>query len=97
MASILIKRNKYIVQYYLNGKHDEFVRRQSISRDLSPKISSSLLSYINNEILFQVFNLLDDPKLTQKELLKLFVDSSNDLEEALKEYIDKDLNELIQS
>jgi len=77
------------------GKHEEFQKRQSISRDTTPKITSSILSYISHEILYQVFSLIESKNKSNTEFLKLFVDSFNDLEDALIEYVDKDLNELI--
>ncbi len=77
------------------AKHEEFQKRLSNSRDASPKITSRIISYISHEILFQIFSIIENKQNTETEFLKLFVDSFNDLEDSLKEHVDKNLNELI--
>ena len=77
------------------AKHEEFQKRLSNTRDASPKITSRIISYISHEILFQIFSIIENKQNTETEILKLFVDSFNDLEDSLKEHVDKNLNELI--
>ncbi len=77
------------------AKHEEFQKRLSNTRDASPKITSRIISYISHEILFQIFSIIEYNQNTETEFLKLFVDSFNDLEDSLKEHVDKNLNELI--
>jgi hypothetical protein len=95
------KDNKPLRSAYYDGviviysKHEEYQKRQTNSRDATPKITSSMISYICHEILCQIFNLIDNKRESYFEILKLFIDSFNDLEESLKEYVDRDLNELI--
>jgi len=77
------------------AKHEEFQKRLSNTRDASPKITSRTISYISHEILFQIFNIIENNLKTETEFLKLFVELFNDLEDSLNEYVDKNLNELI--